>query len=97
VVQKPSVEGRKNPDYLIDGKIFDNYAPITDNLRTIRDTIVKKIERKQTKNIILNLRDSKLTKLDIEILLMNDSVEGLEELWIVDRSGRIQYVFPGKR
>lgn len=97
VEQSPRVEGRTNPDYLIDGKIFDNYAPMTANLRTIRDTVVKKVETNQAKNIILNLRDSKLTQLDIELLFGINPVEGLEELWIIDRNGKIQYIIGGKR
>jgi filamentous hemagglutinin len=42
VEQKPRVPGPKNPDYRIDGELFDNYAPRTDNVRNIWDTVEQK-------------------------------------------------------
>ena len=96
VEQKPIIEGRTNPDYIIDGEIFDNYAPITENLRTIHDTVSRKVQRNQAENIVLNLRDSKFTELDIELLFMSEPVEGLNRFWIVDRSGRLHY-FLGRK
>ena len=90
--QKPIIEGRKNPDYLIDGEIFDNYAPITKNLRTIRDTVAKKVDINQAKNLIINLRDSKFTKSEIELLFTNEPVTGLNRLWIVDTNGQLLYI-----
>lgn len=92
VEQKPIIEGRKNPDYLIDGEIFDNYAPITKNLRTIRDTVAKKVDINQAKNLIINLRDSKFTKSEIELLFTNEPVTGLNRLWIVDTNGQLLYI-----
>ncbi|MGH3896729.1 MAG: hypothetical protein ACRDTA_00460, partial [Pseudonocardiaceae bacterium] len=39
VEQNPSVPGDKEPDYRIEGLIFDNYAPTTGNVRNIADRI----------------------------------------------------------
>lgn len=35
VEQNPVIDGVKNPDYRIDGVIYDNYAPETSNVRNI--------------------------------------------------------------
>ena len=97
IEQKPIIEGRKNPDYLIDGEVFDNYAPITENLRTIRDTVAKKVDINQAKNLIINLRDSKFKKSEIELLFATEPVAGLTRLWIIDRNGQLLYVIGGSR
>jgi len=64
VEQKPVVPGRKEPDYRIEGRIFDNYAPSTSRARNIRrierveiwDLIRKdKVVAEQASRIILNL------------------------------------------
>jgi hypothetical protein len=39
VEQNPTVSGDKNPDYRIEGRIFDCYAPSTKNFRNIIETI----------------------------------------------------------
>lgn len=97
MVQKPSVEGRKNPDYLIDGEVFVNYAPTTGNLRNIRGLIEQKILENQTRNIILNLRDTSVTAKQIDDYLLLFPIEELNKLWIVDRMGQIYYLRGGKR
>ncbi|MGK7905373.1 MAG: hypothetical protein AB4352_29005 [Hormoscilla sp.] len=65
VEQRPSVTGRKKPDYKIEGRIFDCYAPITDKAYNIADLIREKVERGQADRIVLNLDDSEV---DIEEL-----------------------------
>lgn len=56
--QNPDVPGSKRPDYKIDGKIYDNYAPSTSNPRNIWNEVEGKIMRGQTKNFVINLKDS---------------------------------------
>jgi hypothetical protein len=97
VEQKPIIEGRKNPDYRIDGKVFDNFAPSTSQLRNIRSTIQQKIEENQARNIILNLRDAEITVDEIDNYLLFYPVDGLEKLWIIDRWGEIHYLRGGKK
>lgn len=49
----------KNPDYLIDGKIFDAYSPSGNRPRNIWENIrAEKLETGQTRRIVLNLDDS---------------------------------------
>jgi hypothetical protein len=61
VVQSPSVPGRKNPDYLINGKVFDCYAPeYGKDAGRIFASVKDKIDAEQTRRILLNLNDSKV-------------------------------------
>ncbi|ENK9962541.1 hypothetical protein AB4G05_005170 [Salmonella enterica] len=39
VEQNPSVPGIKNPDFKINGEVFDNIAPTTSNVRNIYDRV----------------------------------------------------------
>ena len=97
VEQKPIIEGRTNPDYIIDGEVFDNYAPKTENLRNISGIIEQKVNENQAKSIILNLRDTPVTVEEIDNYLLFYPVDGLEKLWIVDRLGEIHYLRGGKK
>jgi filamentous hemagglutinin len=97
VEQKPIIEGLKDPDYRIDGEVFDNYAPKTDRLRNIRGVIKEKIENNQARNIILNLHDTSATVMEIDNYLLLYPVDGLDKLWFVDRWGEIHYLRGGKR
>lgn len=54
----PPVLGDKNPDYLVNGKIFDCYAPTTSNIRNIADRVETKVVRRQPDRIVLNMTDS---------------------------------------
>ena len=95
VEQKPIIEGKMNPDYLIDTEIFDNYAPKTNNAQNIRGYISNKVGRNQAKSIVLNLRDTEVTKEDIKQLLVEYPIEGLIRLWIIDKNGNLHYLLGG--
>jgi hypothetical protein len=97
VEQRPNVEGQKNPDFRINGTLFDNYAPRSVSLRNIRGIIQKKVEENQAKNIILNLRDTPVTVQECNNYLLLYPVDGLDKLWIVDKWGEIHYSRDGKR
>jgi filamentous hemagglutinin len=95
--QKPIIEGRKNPDFLIDGEVFDNYAPITTSVRNIRTNILDKLLQNQSKSFVLNLRDTSVSKKEIEQILIEYPIEGLNRLWVVDKYGELHYLIGGKR
>ncbi len=95
--QKPIIEGRKNPDFLIDAEIFDNYAPKTGSPRNIRGYVEQKVRENQAKSIILNLRDTVVSKEEIEQVLLEEPIEGLNRLWIIDKSGMFHYLLGGRR
>src|SRR5262249_19471024 len=62
VEQNPKLPGAKNPDYLIEGEVFDCYSPNTSNARNIVNTINKKVGEGQADRIVLNLKDSGVTR-----------------------------------
>ena len=97
VEQSPKVAGQKNPDFRIDGTLFDNYAPRSVSLRNIRGIIQQKINENQAKSIILNLHDTPVTVQDIDNYLLFYPIDGLDKLWIVDRWGEIHYLRDEKR
>jgi SPP1 gp7 family putative phage head morphogenesis protein len=47
VLQNPVVAGPKKPDYLINGEVYDHYAPSTDVARNIWSEVQGKVQRKR--------------------------------------------------
>lgn len=93
IEQNPSVPGSKRPDYRIEGKIFDNIAPKTDNPRSIWSRAKDKIDEQQTERVVLNLDDSAV---DIDVLRAQFAdwpIEGLQEVLVV-RGGQVIPLFP---
>lgn len=60
VEQNPDVTGYKQPDYKIEGRVFDCYAPKTKKAYNIVNAIANKVNQGQTERIILNLEDSEV-------------------------------------
>lgn|GEM_PF-3343488 len=89
VVQNPVVPGPKNPDYLINGQIFDNYAPSTGNVRNMATYISEKVQGGQTNNMVVNLTDSPATPDALQTQLVNYPVPGLQQVIVIDQSGAI--------
>ncbi len=91
VEQNPVIPGTKSePDYLIEGKVFDCYAPWGDNLDDLFKVVVKKVEKKgQTDRILLNLSDwtGDLDVLKMEFL--NREIKGLKEVKCIGADGSI--------
>jgi hypothetical protein len=85
IEQKPTppLGSGKNPDYLIEGRIFDCYAPETANAYNIVDTIAVKVGKGQTNRIILNLDDSTVSIEKIRNQLTSTVIPGLEEIFII--------------
>jgi hypothetical protein len=94
IEQKPVVPGRKEPDYRIEGRIFDNYAPSTSRARNIWDLIrEEKVDRGQADRIILNLEDSHITLVDLSRQFNDWPMPGLLEV-IVVRGGQVIPFWP---
>ncbi|MBL6448414.1 hypothetical protein JMN32_19025, partial [Fulvivirga sp. 29W222] len=84
IEQNPRIEGsNKNPDYLIENKVFDNYAPSGSNPRNIVSNIEGKVKSGQTDRIVLNLDDSSLSMEDFRKQLTDYPIEGLLEIIII--------------
>jgi len=78
----------KNPDFEIEGNVFDNLAPTSNNIDQVRKGISNKIRSGQTERIVLNLDDSIFDSSDIADLISRKPKEGLLEL-IVIKGGEI--------
>lgn len=92
VEQNPTVPGSKNPDYRINGEVFDNYAPVSNYARNIASNIEGKIISEQTRNVVVNLADSHVTPAALQEQLAKYPISGLEQVIIVDRSGKLTFI-----
>ncbi|SNZ21744.1 hypothetical protein SAMN06265368_4874, partial [Cohaesibacter gelatinilyticus] len=83
---KPDDDLKKdaNPDYRINGKIYDCYAPTSTSARNIWTFIMRnKIEARQTKRVVLNLRDTPVTVFEIIQQFKAAGTPGLLDLIII--------------
>ncbi|HAT85843.1 MAG TPA: hypothetical protein DCS30_07780, partial [Rhizobiales bacterium] len=87
---KPDIESEddldfnKDPDYRINGHIYDCYAPISNKVRNVWDYIrVHKIENRQTKRVILNLVDSPLSVAQVLKQFKEYPISGMLDLIII--------------
>ncbi len=94
VEQNPTVPGAKNPDFRIEGKIFDNYAPNTSNPRSIVDGINRKVGEGQADRIVLNLADSNVERFQLRQALVDWGSRNLREIILIDKTGSIFHFFP---
>lgn len=85
---------RKNPDMIIEGRVFDVYSPGTDNSRNLRGRIARKVSEGQARRIVVNLQNSTLTRAELERSLRRDPIFGLQEVITIDQEGRIGHAFP---
>ena len=96
IEQNPVIEGTtRNPDYIIEGEIFDCYSPAKNTkIRNVASTIEEKVIKKgQTERVVLDLDD---WKGDVNALVkqLNDyPIEGLKEV-IVVHNGSVQSIYP---
>lgn len=88
--QRPN--GRK-PDYLLEGRYFDCYAPLTTKISEIRKMISRKVKKGQAERIILSLDDSQVPLDGIRQILHRKPVSGLHEVLAV-RRGRVVALYP---
>jgi hypothetical protein len=94
VEQNPDLPGGKNPDYLIEGRIFDNYAPTTGNARNIAQRIGDKVNDDQADRIVLNLSDSSVNVDAMRAQLRDWPIAGLQEVKVVDAQGDVLDLYP---
>jgi hypothetical protein len=96
VEQQPNVPGTKNPDYRIEGKVFDGYSPQGDNLNTIQETMHGKVADGQTRRLLLNLDDAPTVSVE-DISSLSQQVKAsapeLEEV-LVWKNGQFHHVYP---
>jgi hypothetical protein len=90
---KGKVQGVKKPDFEIEGKVFDNYAPGTSNARNIAGTLEKKLAETQADRFVLNLDDSKVSIEALKKQLQDYPVANLKEIIII-KDGKVIPFFP---
>ncbi len=94
VVHRPDTPGDKNPDFLIEGRVFDNYAPgAGTSPRNIWSSIRDKVKTKQAPRIVLNLDDSTVDLGALRKQFDDYPMPGLDEV-IVIKDGAIIPFFP---
>ena len=83
-----------DPDYLIEGKIFDNYAPSREkSLDRMRNAISKKVKGQQTRNVVVNLNDSPIEPGELrDMLLDRKAITDIESVIVVKGNRIIQIV-----
>ncbi|MFQ1019451.1 hypothetical protein ACGH6R_06520 [Gilliamella sp. CG13] len=89
VEQNPITSGIKKPDYKINGEIFDNYAPSSNNVRNIWAGVEDKVLKGQTNNVVINISDSKVTIDALEEQFSKWEIKGLDKIIVIDKSGNI--------
>jgi|GEM_PF-4649658 len=94
VEQNPTVAGIKNPDYMIEGKVFDNVAPTTGSPRNIASRIEEKVQSGQTDRVVVNLGDSSASADKIKQQLQEWPISGLQEVKVIDQQGNVIEVYP---
>ena len=77
----------KDPDYIINGEIFDNIAPITPSPRNIWSRVEEKVNAEQTSNVIINLKDSSVDLNALKLQFKDYKISGLNKVVIIDKSG----------
>ena len=83
----PALPNGKKPDYIINGEVFDNYAPSTSSVRNAWSEIDKKVARGQVDNVVVNLADTPITPAVLKEQLSNYPIPGLKQVIIIDKSG----------
>ena len=80
----------KAPDYLVEGHIFDCYAPApTTSVRAIGSAVTRKITEAQTQRVVLNLEDWHGDLAALRKQFDDWPVPALKELVAVTRNGTI--------
>ncbi|MEV7470599.1 putative T7SS-secreted protein [Streptomyces kronopolitis] len=94
VEHSPSVPGSRNPDYKINGEVFDCYSPSSGSARNIAGEIQGKIDKEQTERVVLNLADSPVDVSKMNAQLHDWPNPGLKEVIAIDKNGNILHLYP---
>ena len=98
VEQNPKLLGSKNPDYMIENKVFDCYSPKDGtSVRNIASNIAKKIDSGQTDRIILNLDDWHGSGGNINELINQLNtwpIVGLKEVKVINHYHEVINIYP---
>jgi filamentous hemagglutinin len=65
---------------LINGEVYDHYAPSTDNARRIWERVKEKVEEGQAPNIVIGLQDSGADEEALRKQFADWPIEGLDNV-----------------
>ena len=85
----PTLPNGKNPDYVINGQVFDAYSPSTSSVRNAASEIGNKVSGGQTNNVVVNLTDSAITPAQLQNQLNTYPIPGLQQVIVIDQSGKV--------
>lgn len=88
----------KEPDYKIEGRYFDSFAPDSTNIDQVRSGISRKVRDRdsgflQADRIVLDLQDSPFSASDVQDILVRRPVKGLREVIVIE-GGTPRWLFP---
>ncbi|WP_445456344.1 CdiA C-terminal domain-containing protein [Flavobacterium sp. HNIBRBA15423] len=95
IEQNPIIKGTsKEPDYLIEGKVFDCYAPFNKNkpVRGVWSEVQDKVLKDQTKRVVINLKNWEGDVSKLQQQFMDWAIEGLKEVMYISKDGKIDYI-----
>ncbi|WP_374273585.1 hypothetical protein [Actinoplanes sp. M2I2] len=82
---------RKDPDYLLEGRVFDCYSPIKPHkaVRGIWKQAQEKVEEGQTQRVVVNLEDWRGDLSALEKQFADWPIPGLKEVKAITRDGDV--------
>ena len=90
VLRANRVKPSKNPDLIVEGKVFDVYAPDAPSARNIADNVVRKADAGQTQRVVVHLGDTNVTRAQLEAAFReHPSSSKLIEVRTIDQQGRL--------
>ena len=91
------LDPKKKPDLLIEGRVFDVYAPKGDKLSGLRDGMAEKTAYNQAHRLVVNLADSPFSYHEVRNYLLEHPADNLREAIIIGRDGIIHHFLPNRR
>ncbi|WP_306215117.1 CdiA C-terminal domain-containing protein [Actinoplanes sp. RD1] len=84
----------KDPDYLVEGRVFDCYSPTNPgkSVRSIWTAVATKVESGQTQRVVVNLEDWHGDLAALKSQFAEWPVPGLKEVKAITRDGEIVQV-----
>lgn len=99
VEQLPPSNDQRSPDFRIEGREFDNYAPTADRARNIwkrigEDKVHPSRGKPQATRIVLNLADSMVDLSELRSQFRTYPMPNLDEVIAITREGEIIHLWP---
>jgi hypothetical protein len=91
VEQNPSVPGAKNPDYRVEGEVFDCLAPISGRASGIRRALLDKLNEGQASRFVVNLDDTSVEARELERVMAEKPLIGVQEV-IAIKNGAVIHI-----